>query len=35
MPHMDRVKWCAEISKINTKINTESGHEEKKNVFSI
>ena len=35
MPHADRVKWCTEISKINTKINSASGHEEKKNIFSI
>ena len=35
MAHMDRVKWCQEVSKINTKINAASGHEEKKNIFSI
>lgn len=35
MPHIDRIKWCGEISKINTKINASSGNEEKKNVFAL
>lgn len=35
LSHMDRVKWCQEVSKINTKINAASGHEEKKNIFSL
>lgn len=35
LPHIERVRWCNEISKINNKINTVSGHEEKKNIFSL
>ena len=35
MSHRDRIKWCGEISKINTKINAASGREERKNVFSV
>lgn len=35
LPHIDRIKWCGEISKINSKINSASGKEEKKNIFSV
>lgn len=35
LSHMDRIKWCEEISKINSKINAASGQEEKKNIFDI
>jgi len=35
MPHMDRIKWCSEVSKINDKINEASGTAEKKNIFSV
>lgn len=30
MPHMERIRWCKEISKINSKLNDEP-----KNVFDI
>ncbi len=35
LSHIDRIKWCGEISKINSKINAASGNEEKKNIFSV
>lgn len=35
LPHIDRIKWCGEISKINSKINAASGNGEKKNIFSV
>lgn len=35
LPHIDRIKWCGEISKINSKINAASGNSEKKNIFSV
>lgn len=35
LPHIDRRKWCGEISKINSKINAASGNPERKNVFDV
>lgn len=35
LPHIDRIKWCNEISKINSKINAASGNHERKNIFDI
>lgn len=32
MEHQQRIRWCEEISKINTSIN---GEEAKKNIFDI
>jgi hypothetical protein len=35
MSHIDRVRWCKEVSKINSKLNAASGREEKKNIFAV
>lgn len=32
LPHMERVRWCKEVSEINIKLN---GEEKKKNVFDV
>lgn len=32
MEHEERLRWCAEISKINKRLNGES---EKKNIFDV
>jgi hypothetical protein len=35
LSHIDRVRWCKEVSKINSKLNAASGREEKKNIFAV
>lgn len=30
MPHRERIRWCKEVSKINSKLNNEP-----KNVFDV
>ncbi len=35
LPHSERIRWCSEISKINSKINASSGEPKQKNIFSL
>ena len=35
LPHSERIRWCNEISKINSKINDSSGEQKPKNIFSL
>ena len=35
LTHAERIRWCNEISKINSKINSASGEQKPKNIFSL
>ena len=35
LSHSERIRWCNEISKINSKINDSSGEQKPKNIFSL
>lgn len=32
LPHMERIRWCKEVSEINQRLN---GEERKKNIFDV
>ncbi len=34
LPHLERLRWCSEVSKINSKLNDDSSGENK-NIFTL